>query len=319
MIYKMPSQDPKSDTRNSTLLVLPSEMRSRIFEYALTFDGHPLFMREDTRINRKIGFNLGMPYEAQTALPLWVNPPNSMKLCLTPELHAEANQLKYVCRQLYRETRCLAIVYNPITFIRTDDQEFNALRQCARFIKHCSIVWTCQLQTIILQDTEHGQGFECRTAEDNLLGKFQLIQDQDDSQHPLNIVAYFCTAHAVEIIWRNPYIHNQGDRWQDLWCRMVQIRTECMRPIPPFLYGDQSTDLYKNVVVPSSNMAIQLWIGLYQCDNVRIFPYEDHFDEEKFRKQIRKDKDVQRDVLVHVPGGLETWVRVLRKLYRTGM
>lgn len=112
-------------------LQIPAELRNLIYEYSLTEEhGVQCTIDKDPTIPPKL-LRLGQSKNG--------------------DLEPEANQLKYVCRKLYHETKGLTLQYNELTFRGTEDFE--------RFLQVCAPTWkTCLRNINIIEKPEFGQG-----------------------------------------------------------------------------------------------------------------------------------------------------------------
>ncbi|KAI4693120.1 uncharacterized protein J4E88_001491 [Alternaria novae-zelandiae] len=108
------------------LLQLPGEIRNTIYEYALTANHHELFYRDSIDFDT---IPQAVTEEVNSIDDIWHATPQEcvdayyehesaqgVKLCSTAESTSEFNQLKYVCKQLYKETKHLSLLYNDIVF-----------------------------------------------------------------------------------------------------------------------------------------------------------------------------------------------------------
>jgi hypothetical protein len=119
-----------SDSDDSRFLRLPVELRNLIYEYAVTADTYQLYYHDAINIKDisiEITENIdGALTTRQMTLTertqaYYTHPRVSgVQLCSTADTHKEYGQLKYVGKQLYRETRCLPLMYNVIIFVQDD-------------------------------------------------------------------------------------------------------------------------------------------------------------------------------------------------------
>ncbi|KAF2649549.1 hypothetical protein K491DRAFT_683734 [Lophiostoma macrostomum CBS 122681] len=93
--------DSKHAKRRFPFLRLPGELRNRIYFYILTAK------------NGRLRYLSPGPYNVALLPPLWVDRPVPMLLNGGVEL----NQIKYTCRQIYKEARGLELRYNDIAFL----------------------------------------------------------------------------------------------------------------------------------------------------------------------------------------------------------
>ncbi|KAI4959449.1 hypothetical protein J4E86_003171 [Alternaria arbusti] len=107
-------------------LQLPGEIRNTIYKYALTANHHELFYRDSIDFE---SIPQAVTEEVNSIDDVWHATPQECvdayykhesaqgaKLCSTAESTSEYNQLKYVCKQLYEETKHLSLLYNDIVF-----------------------------------------------------------------------------------------------------------------------------------------------------------------------------------------------------------
>ncbi|KAI4633536.1 hypothetical protein J4E80_000902 [Alternaria sp. BMP 0032] len=121
-------KDISAPTQDGTnrLLQLPGEIRNTIYEYALTANHHELFYRDSIDFDT---IPQAVTEEVNSIDDIWHATPQEcvdayyehesaqgVKLCSTAESTSEFNQLKYVCKQLYKETKHLSLLYNDIVF-----------------------------------------------------------------------------------------------------------------------------------------------------------------------------------------------------------
>jgi len=66
----------------------------------------------------------------------------------------EANQLKYVCKQLYSETTGLGLKFNDLHFVRKDITVPPSERQFEHFIEHCTPRKLSLIRGVVLSKTE---------------------------------------------------------------------------------------------------------------------------------------------------------------------
>jgi len=104
-----------------SLLALPRELRDIIYEYALTEEGGLLL--KDTYPKSFRGYR---PYEH------WV----------------ESNRLKYVCRQLYHETKGLGLKLNDLAF-----RSYRQAKDFVAFLATCSAAQQQCIRKVTLCDT----------------------------------------------------------------------------------------------------------------------------------------------------------------------
>ncbi|KAI4955610.1 hypothetical protein J4E91_001471 [Alternaria rosae] len=109
---------------SSLFLELPGEIRNFIYEYALTADHHQLFCRDSIDFD---SIPKAMKEEVNSLDDIWKATPQEcvdayyehesaqgVKLCSTAEATSEFNHLKYVCKQLYKETKHLSLLHNDM-------------------------------------------------------------------------------------------------------------------------------------------------------------------------------------------------------------
>lgn len=126
---------PSAQQQNSRnyLLICPPEIRNLIYQYVFTFDEEKVscivyFPSYTARFAPKLPIDL-------CACVADYSPGGAKALC-------EANQLKYVCRQLRNETSCLELRYNSMHFSywtgdETNYKQFYGYECFAFFYKNC--------------------------------------------------------------------------------------------------------------------------------------------------------------------------------------
>lgn len=92
----------------STLLQLPGELRNAIYAYALTMDNDILYFENTSGCGRLLNGDYWI-------LPrsYWVRVNSGER---HPKVFREVNQLKFVNRQLYHETKTLTMKHNVLSF-----------------------------------------------------------------------------------------------------------------------------------------------------------------------------------------------------------
>jgi hypothetical protein len=124
------SDTASSEGGGSRFLRLPAELRNLIYEYALTADTHQLYYRDamasksvPTEITENINGKLTTrktTYDKRVVTLYESASADGVKLCLGSTTTTDFNQLKYVCKQLYSETKRLPLQYNDVIFAKDD-------------------------------------------------------------------------------------------------------------------------------------------------------------------------------------------------------
>jgi hypothetical protein len=219
------------------ILNLPEETRRKIYRYALTSSSGPLFVRETSIIILLPAYEVEYvdgkltvrPYtEEEKMVHYYRHPVHGFKLYAGPNDVAEMNQLKYVCRKLYHETRCLTVKTNDIAFVQRDKSDPPAPVQFARWLHHCPKSYKELIRTVVLKAAyvENSPGRGTPQAEVHQAGLHQLGLRQDAPYqgalpqsfeeraanmermkqrlcapcHCFNIIANFCTAFPSAVV-----------------------------------------------------------------------------------------------------------------------
>ena len=119
---------PSESCKFFPLFHLPNELRNRIFEMALTdLRGLKCIYRTRTMIKKGHKGGKTVLYKAAIIARSYQNQKGNW---------ADFNQLKYVCRQLYKETAGYEIRFNDILFQRSE--KTTALKKLETFIGGCT-------------------------------------------------------------------------------------------------------------------------------------------------------------------------------------
>ncbi len=117
-----------SERPDSRFLQLPGEIRNRIYEYTFHTDHGLDFIPGDNTTVDEDDHNDRKPYFTATT-------------SVTHDLQNEFNQLKYVCLQLYHETKCLEFSRNTLSFCgeyKKGDHQWLPAREFAEFLHGCT-------------------------------------------------------------------------------------------------------------------------------------------------------------------------------------
>ena len=130
--------------KSSRLLQLPGELRNKIYEYALT---------------------------EERGLVAYANSPCVLRTFRRgPD--RESNQLKYVCHQLYAETRDLALRYNRLTFCGPGP--WGGLGTLYDYLFHCTSPSHLKGVTRVYIETWPAEGIAPRTHLHLLMGEIAI-------------------------------------------------------------------------------------------------------------------------------------------------
>ncbi|KAF2001370.1 hypothetical protein P154DRAFT_575093 [Amniculicola lignicola CBS 123094] len=282
----MAEHDPSipSPDGSCPLLNLPGELLNRIYKYVLTEpdvdfvlsdESHPEFL---TRI-----FNF-----------LW------------DDQDIEVNQLKYVNRQMYNQTRGLTLCYNNIVILGT--QRVLVILACTEFLDSC-VPYHDHIGSVTLKYIwSYGRRIE------NLRDWRSVIS--------------FCTRYPqVQFKWTRLLSFRDFDF---MFCTMEEFCSLRTGNVDPLEFPVVKTFLDSIPESPEKEWVADNFAHLRTTTavfpaNLKFVPFEDHFDETEYhrsRKIHEHDRDIGRgsyeEGLRYKEGGLDVWVALARDWYENG-
>ncbi|KAF1840336.1 uncharacterized protein K460DRAFT_437402 [Cucurbitaria berberidis CBS 394.84] len=203
---------------------------------------------------------------------------------------SEANQLKYVCRRLNQETRGLGIRYNMLYF----DNFMHASWFLDGYPEKC-----------------HGYLSLIDIAEGNVNGSWI---DADAK------IVKLCVDQPHVMVRERTRLLRSNDRYlvRKVICAQYGLRasTELARRIIADEYVRGSilrdcNELFKVSMVAEIKSRVP--------QNYRMFPAEESFDEQAFRKMIKDNSFLFERLIPKLNGGLECLIAVLKELFERGI
>ncbi|CAO2652285.1 Nn.00g005680.m01.CDS01 [Neocucurbitaria sp. VM-36] len=262
----MSSNNPSVPPTNGIchFLELPAELRCMIYEFSLS---------QAEGIQYRPGSD-GKTFKQRTKGSM----PNSSE--------SDANQLKYVSRQLFRETRDLEIRYN--------DLYFKTFEEAVKFLEIYPKADYRHLRIIDIDETLFAR----------------------DPGPLIGAMFQFCI--------KNPHVlvreHCDGYKSNSAYFVLSATQTRyyfkteldfAQRTVP-----DENRDAFLQPPISTSDMA-KRWLPFPQ--NYRIFPAEDRFDEQAFRKAVNDELDNFRDDLQVNEDRVESWVTLAKEIFEHGV
>jgi hypothetical protein len=227
-LQEKPSQTEPSQVKSSqekpTFLTLPPELRNDI--YKLVFHAkNGLFHRKNFAKSPNKPFCF-----------------NRMKWLSSDSIAVEINQLKYVCRQLYKETAGVEVKYNTLVFEHNHHGGPTAIDQFIQFTNTCSQVKSKWIRSVLLV-TRKGASCDywhtgCRVKRASAWRQYTLsylLRWRDKcptdwfrhNVHEMCIIQKWCIANPQATVhigipnWRFP-IPIDDPNW---WCRQYSSDT----------------------------------------------------------------------------------------------
>jgi hypothetical protein len=316
-----------NDGGGSRLLRLPAELRNLIYEYALTADTHQLYYRDamdpkgvPTEITENINgvsITRKITYDERVVTLYKSVSADGVKLCLGSTTTTDFNQLKYVCKQLYSETKRLPLQYNDAIFAKDDQYPQDQTIQFLRFLHQCHKTWTSKVRTVIINTSKPRLKIKAVVPRDPAQRTEDMLKELAKPAHHLNQLADFCTANPGSTVRNHiDYLHGVNG-WCKFWTYMLALRSLFQRPVPRELYGDETTTLYSHYVEGPTREGRVLGFRLSSCANFGMFPHRE-FDELEFRRQMNEDVKMQVILIPLVNGGLDTWVKEAKRIFKEG-
>ncbi|KAF1939882.1 hypothetical protein EJ02DRAFT_436064 [Clathrospora elynae] len=259
------SHRPKARNRINWLAILPRELRDMIYKYALTEDGGLVA----TTMNKS-------------------NSPVRFRAVGTSEYkEQESNQLRYVCRHLYRETNGLGIHFNDLTFVTTWQYgRVTAYENFNRFVLECATKKLQQVKRAVIIDTAT---LPRTTA---VVRKCCLP----------SLVEHFCSKHpdakvVVRLCWETDLDNNTG----------LEIYMEYLSVLCCMLRGYSPLNS-QNSAPSSFAKTLHKYIGTGYSENLR-FTLTESFPEHAARLKLSD----------YTGEELEAMVEVARQMHENGI
>jgi hypothetical protein len=236
----------------SLLFRLPRELRDQIYEYAL-YEPQGIIYRTNEEGSGKL-YRRTITRPRKHFINSLLRPSH---LTLVEGTHGvENNQIKYVCRRLYYETRTMDLRLNYI--ILKDSAFLNAVKQSVLLFSRCSVI-----RRVTIMATP-----------ESLLAEY--------GQHNLSALMGYCTANpAIAVRFHIPYWSQQNASFVLLGLSYLSIlrsdpslMTQLARSTSVSYLCDSICELL------STTVTIPL--------NFRFFPREEHFDLDAFQHGLRK-------------------------------
>jgi hypothetical protein len=276
------------------LFDLPAEVRNTIYEYALTFPHGLRYYHDPCFVTDHM--------QVADADSL-TNPPAHWE----PEDHAflitqDANQLKFVNKQLRLETYSLVLRYNDIFFYDVQDTTL--------FLTRCSTSYYRHIRTFnIQQESFHREWPYSIQDVDSLKRVFNFCRQaphvqvrnlQPFDDHANRFLEWFPHAAA-----RLQYFARNEKTGFDIFIPKPwrSLRWDCRDPI--------TVELTSAEVTPS-NFRLILPVHLFTIERQAELLSE-------FRETILKSNLFGRMILPNVIGGIDRWVEIAEEMLRNGV
>jgi hypothetical protein len=272
------------ETASSPFFRIPTELRSIIYKYALTED-KPLSLKKprDHAIYSALWPRLGYRHHLQILTTDSSHPHGVRKI-------PEANQLRFVNKQMYRETRGLSLRYNDLIFSTVEDADY--------FFEHCATAHLTKLRLVNI-----------RWLDQSTLGLPNAEIWKSTSR--------FCGLYPHVTVHVNASNRSPNRPHTLLWLARYETHVRGTRHVLDALIEENSMsrDAMRPHLPPEPGAPMV-------HDNVRFFPAAEVFDEEEF-KRTADDLDsvaVFSEVLgsVGVRGGLDGLVSLMKRLVEHG-
>jgi len=248
---------------------LPGELRNKIYGYALT-TARPLLHAADR----------------ENVFRLW---------CYTSEAevgpHHESNQLRFVNRQLYAETRGLSIQYNDLLFTNFKDAAvfLETYKHVERHMKCIYIHGSGRTKKLWEDDTDVRQVASLLRKHPHIALRVVLQHDGPNDEWTLPRVI----SHEITIKQTHAYADKffvDEHREPLLWDVMNQLESARFHATP--------------AVFPA---------------NLRFLFMDELFDPSLLRKKIEGNESVMRVVVPKVRDGVDGWVRLMAQAVEEGV
>ncbi|KAF2117213.1 hypothetical protein BDV96DRAFT_20442 [Lophiotrema nucula] len=231
----------------------------------------------------------------------------------------EANRLKYVCRQLWLQTRGLGLRYNDVHF-NEGSERVSVCEQFFRFVDFCSPANKHHMQAVLHEDPlPPNERYSPETWE-------QLCQMEVDHAWQdcwrMHDVIEFCWTHPnARVIYRPKALASKGHPFLFLIkaCAIAQaLRGSVLQPM--LLPSD---DLFDTVERSVEKLQDGRDSSVLDAPNFRVLPVEENFVPEIFMHGANKGSDVMRidvwNTIRRVDGGLQTIMEWVSEWYERGI
>ncbi|KAH3940907.1 hypothetical protein HBH53_210550 [Parastagonospora nodorum] len=232
------------ETAGNLFMRIPAELRSIIYEYALTED-HPLSVKKPNG------------HAIYAALHPQLRDRHHLQILSTGLSHpygvrktAEANQLRFANKQMYHETRGLSLHYNAIEFTNVEDAHY--------FLKRCATLHLSKLRLVTI-----------RWADQNTFG----VPDPKIWQN----ISNFCQLYPSAMVRVHVSDRSPNTLHTLLWLARYEAQIRDTRSLFTALIEENS--VFRDVVRPCLPLAPGMPVV---HDSLRFFPAAEVFDEEEF-------------------------------------
>ena len=299
-------------------LRLAGEIRNIIYAYALTNPDEQVVVYEDLgplMAAMKADFADISPTERRACL---MSTPFANKVTLFTDSSCvtEANQLRFVNRQLYYETRGLTLRYNNLSFEHSPTSN-NQLLRCTRFLHHCGEATHRKIKGIIVKsDPEDNTSCYRSTVDHSDEDEDEIVQSLRRPTHPLQVLDRFCTAHPdITFKWHLIQIEPCIRTAIHL---VIGAQAYFKRDIPWHLYGTMQGSVYaQSWWVLDIAYRMENYTGKHR--NLRIFPVGEEKSYLQLKKMIEASERVMEEVVPFVDNGVDRLVQEIQSWYRDGV
>lgn len=241
---------------SSPLFRLPRELRDQIYQYALYNANGLLYQTCSDGVGRLC--RRPRASSIRTAIITWLHRCSFRQMGRKYKGHAiENNQLKYVCRRLYDETKGLDLHYNLIVF--QDAVAMNALEQCTFLLRRCPTV--------------HAVAIKCSSQ--SFASNY--------SERRFSTIVRHCTIHKnVQVRIHIPYWSQRDPNCMPLGLGFLSsLRTDTS------LAAQLARTTFLGSLLNSELEVLPAPVQM-PC-NLRFFPKEERFDPQIFERSCRKN------------------------------
>lgn len=240
----------------SLLLRLPRELRDQIYMCAL-YEADGLIYTENRNgiaslCRRSSKLSARRTFLALLRKGLFHQANVRRKLC-----RSEVNQLKYVCKQLYRETKGIALPQNHV--ILKDSSTLNAMDQCIPLLQHWSM-----LRRVVIRCSS--RAFESDHGKEKLRAIIKYCNENTTVSVRVHI-PYWSQEDLNFVLRGLSYLFAlRGD--SSLIAQLARVTSVS------YLSDTDSEQVKMNTQIPS---------------NVRWIPREEKFDRSLFERNVRRN------------------------------
>jgi len=272
------------ETASSPFVRLPTELRSIIYKYALT-ENKPLSLKKprDHAIYSALRPRLQCRHHLQILTTESSHPHSVRKI-------PEANQLRLVNKQMYRETRGLSLHYNDIEFSTVEDADY--------FFEHCVTTHLTKLRLVNIRWLDQG------------------TLDAPNAEIWKN-TSRFCGLYPHVTVHVDASNRSPNRPHTLLWLARYETHVRGTRNVFDALIEERS--VFPDAMHP--RLPLEPGAPVVH-DNVRFIPAAEVFDEEEFKRTADNLDSVSvfSQVLgsVGVRGGLDGLVSLMKRLVEHG-